>query len=346
MNCEHYKTYLFETAQRLLTTDSPSGYGDAVMEVIASIAQENGYPFARNQKGCGIVTIEGEDNSKTVCLAAHVDTLGLMVRSITDSGELRFTAIGLPLLPTLDGEYCRIRTRDGRVYTGTILSMSSTYHVHDDPMTRIRDEASMVVRLDEEVHSKEDVLALGIMAGDYICIDPKTVVTENGFLKSRFIDDKGSASCMLTLLKVMKEEHRKPKYRTQFLFTIYEETGNGASHLPQEVSELLIVDMGCVGLDMNGSEYQVTICAKDTKGPYNYEMTTRLIQLAKGHGVDFAVDIFPHYLSDSDAALNAGYDIKTALIGPGVNASHGMERTHWKGLANTMTLAGLYLGLK
>lgn len=345
MEVKAYKDTLFGYAKRILGVDSPSGYGDAVTAEIGKIAAENGFPFQKNRKGCGYVTIEGKDPSKTVCLCSHVDTLGLMVRSITEKGDLKFTIVGLPILPTLDGEYCRVRTRDGRVYTGTILSESSTYHVHDDSASRARDEANMVVRLDEEVHSKADVEALGILAGDYICIDPKTVVTENGFLKSRFIDDKGSASCLLTLLNIMKEEKIRPQYNTVFLFTIYEETGNGASWLPENVEELLIVDMGCVGLDMGGSEYKATICAKDTKGPYNYEMTTRLVNLARENGVDFAVDIFPHYLSDSDAALNAGYDIATALIGPGVNASHGMERTHYKGLENTIKLAALYLGL-
>ena len=200
----NYKEYLFDTAKTIFGIDSPSGYYHAVVKEVEKIATGLGYKFEQIEKGCGIITIDGEDNSKTVMLSAHVDTLGLMVRSITSDGNLKFTKVGGPIMPTLDGEYCRIHTRDGRVYTGTIISESPAVHVHPDASTRTRDEDNMIVRIDEQVHNKEDVLNLGIQVGDYICYDPKTVVTESGFLKSRFIDDKGSVACLLTALKIMK----------------------------------------------------------------------------------------------------------------------------------------------
>lgn len=341
-----YRDYLFETAHKIFSIDSPSGYYHNVINEVKNIAEGMGYPFETIEKGCGIITIDGQDNSKSVLLCAHVDTLGAMVRSITDKGELKFTLVGGPLLPTLDGEYCRIRTRDGKVYTGTILSTCPAAHVFPDARTKPRDEENMVVRIDEKVHSKDDVLKLGIQVGDYICFDPKTTVTESGFLKSRFIDDKASVTCLLTTLKMMKEKGLKPKYKTKFFISVFEEVGHGAAYIPSDVTETLAVDMGCIGLDLTCTEYDVSICAKDSGGPYDYDMVSNLIQLAKENELSYAVDIYPMYGSDVGASLTAGNNVKGALIGPGVHASHGMERTHYEGLENTINLILLYLGCK
>ncbi len=342
----NYKEYLFDTAKTIFGIDSPSGYYHEVIKAVESIATGMGYKFEQIEKGCGIITIEGEDNSRTVMLSAHVDTLGLMVRSITPSGDLRFTKIGGPIMPTLDGEYCRIHTRDGRVYTGTIICESAAVHVHPEASTKARDEDTMIVRIDEQVHSKEDVLNLGIQVGDYICYDPKTVVTESGFLKSRFIDDKGSVACLLTALKMMHDKGMKPQYKTKFFISVFEEVGHGAAYIPEDVSEILAVDMGCIGLDLTCTEYDVSICAKDSGGPYDYDMTSRLIELAKENELKYAVDIYPRYGSDVGAALHGGHNIKGGLIGPGVHASHGMERTHYSALENSINLILLYLGCK
>ena len=343
MDIQGYKAFLMETAARLLTADSPSGFTENAARVVEEIAGRLGYAVSRNNKGNVTVDVPGREGGRTVGLCAHVDTLGLMVRSITDDGQLMITRIGGPILPTLDGEYCKIYARDGRVYTGTILSLSPAAHVFDDVLSRPRDEQNLAVRIDEVVKSREDVEALGVRAGDFVCFDPKTVVTESGFLKSRFIDDKGSAACMLTLLKLMRDKGLRPRYDAKFVFSVHEEVGHGGATLPRELSELLIVDMGCVGLDLTCTEYQVSICAKDGNGPYDYEMTSRLIELSKRGGVDFAVDIYPHYGSDAGVAWHAGLDVRAALIGPGVHASHGMERTHWEGMKNTILLSVLYL---
>lgn len=343
MNFENCRAYVMDTARRLLTTDSPSGYTKDISTVLETIAGELGYPIERNNKGNLVITAVGREPGKIVGLCAHVDTLGLMVRSVTDDAQLKFTRVGGPILPTLDGEFCRIYTRDGRVYTGTILSLSPAAHVHPDAATRSRDEDGMAVRIDEVVKSKDDVTALGIAPGDFICIDTKTTVTESGFLKSRFIDDKGSAACMLALLKLMADAGVKPRYTTKFIFSVHEEVGHGGATIPADLTELLIVDMGCIGLDLTCTEYQVSICAKDGNGPYDYDMTTRLVELSKAHGVDYAVDIYPRYGSDAGVAWHAGHDVRAALIGPGVHASHGMERTHWEGMKNTVRLAALYL---
>ena len=344
LDTQNCQGIMMDIAKRLLAIDSPSGFTQNVVREAEQIAQDHGYATRRTNKGNLIVSVPGREKGKKIGLCAHVDTLGLMVRSITADGMLKITKVGGPILPTLDGEYCRIYTREGKVYTGTILSLSPAVHVYDDAATRPREEKELAVRIDEKVKSKEDVEKLGICAGDYVCFDPKTTVTESGFLKSRFIDDKGSAAILLTLLRLMHFNGLRPRYDTEVCFTVHEEVGHGGATLPP-VDELLAVDMGCVGDDLTCTEYQVSICAKDNNGPYDYEMVSRLVELAKNNGVDYAVDIYPHYGSDVAVAWHTGMDAKGALIGPGVHASHGMERTHFDGMKATIDLVSLYLEL-
>ncbi len=335
--------FFMDTVHALMSMDSPTGFTSAGVSKAEELVQALGYPTHRTNKGNLVITVEGRESGHAVGLCAHLDTLGLVVRSITDDGQLMFTSLGAPQLPSLEGEYCRIYTRDNRVYTGTILSLSPAIHVFPDAPTRPRDEKNMAVRIDEKVHNRADVEALGIRAGDFICYDPKTVFTEQGFLKSRFIDDKGSAAILITLLKLMKDAGVKPKYRAEISLTVYEEVGHGGATMSQDLEELLVVDMGCVGDDLTCTEYKVSICAKDSGGPYDYGMVTRLINLAQDHGLDYAVDIYPRYTSDASALWRSGRDTRAALIGPGVHASHGMERTHMDGVMNTMKLVSLYL---
>lgn len=345
IDAKKYQEIYQDIAKRIFSVDSPTGFTADAISRVEEIASTIGYPYHRYNKGTLVITVDGVNNDTTVALSSHVDTLGLMVRSISSDGKLMITPIGGPLLPSLPGEYCNIYTRDGRKYTGTILSLSPSVHVYDDAKSRPRDERNLYVRVDEPVYSKEDVQKLGISAGDYICYDPKTIFTPSGYLKSRFIDDKGCASLLLTLLRMMHDNNLKPAYRTDICFTVFEEVGHGASALPTGIQELLVVDMGCVGDDLSCTEQQVSICAKDSCGPYDYEMTTRLINLAKKNSLAFAVDIYPHYGSDAAAYQAAGNDTRAALIGPGVQASHGMERTHRDGLMNTMKLIMAYLNI-
>lgn len=337
------KDYILEMAKKILSYDSPSGYCYEVMDAIEDEARKWGYGFEKTRKGCGIITIPGKNHSQVIGLSAHVDTLGAMVRSITEEGTLKFTLVGGPIPPTLDSEYCRIRTREGKIYTGTFLSVSPAAHVYEDSKTKERTVDQMEIRIDEVIHSKKEVEALGIYAGDYIFIDPKTVVTESGFIKSRFIDDKGSVSALLGLMELFSREKIVPIYTTKLFISVYEEVGHGSSYIPQDITEMISVDMGCIGKDLNCSEYDVSICAKDSGGPYDYEMTTKLVNLAKKHELKYVVDIYPMYGSDVGAALHGGNDIRGALIGPGVHASHGMERTHYSALENTVKLLSYYL---
>lgn len=336
------KDYVLEFAKTILNIDSPTGYCKDVIDFVEGEAKEMGYYTCRNEKGNLQIYIDGE-SEKTIGMCAHVDTLGLMVQSIKSDGTLAFTNIGGPIIPTLDGEYCRIITRDKNVYTGTILSNSPAAHVFEDASSAPRKCETMHVRIDEVVKNADDVKALGINNGDYIAIDPKTTITKSGFLKSRFLDDKLSVACLFAILNELKQQNKKPKHNIIMIISTYEEVGHGSSNIPSEISELLAVDMGCIGKDLACSEYDVSICAKDSTGPYDYELTSRLINLAKENKLSYAVDVYPYYGSDVSAALRGGNDIKGALIGPGVHASHGMERTHCQAIENTIQLLLLYI---
>lgn len=343
MNYRVNKDYVLNTAKRILEFDSPTGFCFDIMEEIKKIAIGFGYEFSTTRKGCGVITVKGESNERVIGLAAHVDTLGAMVRSITSSGTLKFTLLGGPIPATMDSEYCKIRTRDGKIYTGTFLSTSPAVHVYPDSKDKKRDPENMEVRIDEKVLSKKDVEDLGICPGDFIFLDTKTTITESGFIKSRFIDDKGSVAALMGLLELLNREKITPKYTIKLFISVYEEVGHGASYIPQDITEMIAVDMGCIGDDLSCTEYDVSICAKDSGGPYDYNMVTSLINLAKDNNIKYAVDIYPMYGSDVGAALRGGNDIRGALIGPGVHASHGMERTHYEGLENTIKLLLAYI---
>jgi putative aminopeptidase FrvX len=200
----------------------------------------------------------------------------------------------------------------------------------------------MYVRLDEMVHSQDDVKALGIEVGNFIFIDPKTTITPSGFIKSRFLDDKINVASIFGLIKRFQDEGVTPDVHVTFLISTYEEVGHGAANIPP-LDELIAVDMGCIGDDLSCTEYDVSICAKDSSGPYDYDLTNRLIAIAKDHDIAHAVDIYPYYGSDVSAALQGGNDIKGGLMGPGVHASHGMERTHVNAVEATIDLLYRYL---
>lgn len=336
--CMNTMDYVIKTIEELVTIPSPSGFTKEVMEYVNKQAVSFGYTCSYNQRGGLVIAVQGK-SEETLGLSAHVDTLGAMVRSISSQGMIKITLVGGYTMQSIEGSYCKIHTRDGgRVYTGTILSKSPSVHSYDDARNLERNERNMEIRIDEIVNNKEDILALGINSGDYVSFDPQFVYTEKGFIKSRHLDDKASVAVLLGMLKGMSENKVIPNKNIKILISNYEEVGFGASWLPEDITEFIAVDMGAIGDDLNGTEYAVSICAKDSSGPYDYELTTSLIQLAQEKQIDYVVDIFPHYGSDVSAALRGGNNIRGALIGQGIHASHGMERTHRKALENTLKL--------
>lgn len=333
--------YTLDFAKRLLAVPSPSGYTLEAIAFIKSELSQFPYSYEETKKGNIIITIPGK-TMKVLALSAHVDTLGAMVKSIKGDGHLKFTTLGGPIWPTMDGEYCLIRTKEGKTYSGTFLSESPSSHVYKQASSMERNPETMYVRLDEVIHSRQDTIKLGIQAGDFIFFDPKTVITPSGFIKSRFLDDKISVACLFGLLAYLKDQSLQPNPTVKIIISTYEEVGHGASYIP-EVDEMIAVDMGCVGDDLSCTETQVSICAKDSSGPYDYTITSKLQRLAKDNQIDHAVDIYPYYGSDVSAALRGGNDFKGGLIGPGVQASHGMERTHINALKQTIALLIAYI---
>ena len=335
------RQYILDLAKEILLIPSPSGYSVEIIPRIKKEAKLYNLETVQTKKGNLIITMPGKEDY-TVGLSVHVDTLGAMVRSISSDGAIKFTSIGGPSWPTLDGEYCTLKTRDNKEYTGTFLSTSPAVHVYKDANTKARNPESMYVRLDEVIKTKEDVEKLGIEVGNFIFIDPKTTITKSGFVKSRFLDDKINVASIFGLIKHLKENNITPKYTIKFIISTYEEVGHGAAYIP-ELDEMIAVDMGCIGDDLTCTEYDVSICPKDSSGPYNYELTNKLIALAKENKINHAVDIYPYYGSDVSAANRGGNDFKGALMGPGVHASHGMERTHIDGILATIELLYNYI---
>lgn len=337
------RDYIVSLLEVLLKTPSPSGYCMDIMKLIQSKAEMLGYSLELTPKGNGIITIPGQKTDKVIGISAHLDTLGAMVRSVKSNGMIRFTPIGGYAMHTVEGEYCLIHTRDGRKYEGTVLSTKPSVHVYSDAKEWKREEANMEVRIDELVKTKEDVKKLGIAVGDFISWEPRTRVLPNGWVKSRHLDDKASVAALFGFLEWLKREGRTPSYTLKLILSTYEEVGHGSSHIPADITEMIAVDMGAIGDDLSATEQDVSICAKDSSGPYDYNMTSRLIELAKREKLPHAVDIYPFYGSDASAALKGGSNIRAALIGPGVHASHGMERTHVDAIVNTAALLLAYV---
>lgn len=336
---KHYIDFIAEQLKTLTAIPSPSGYTKNATDYLMKLLQDMGYEPKLSRKGNVFVTLGGE--GEPLVLAAHVDTLGAMVRSIKDNGRLRPTTLGGHVWSTADGENCTIHTRDGKVYTGVVLNTEPSAHVADKKVETL--EENMEILLDEPVSTKAETLALGIQTGDIIAMDPRTVITESGYIKSRFLDDKLSASILLGIAKIVKDESLSFHRKVSLLFTVYEEVGHGGSFVPEDTTEMISVDMGCVGADLGCTERMVSICAKDSGGPYNYDLVTELSNIAKEEQLDYAIDVYPHYGSDVEATLHAGYDIRHGLIGPGVYASHNYERSHLDGVKNTFLLITTYI---
>ncbi|MED9903272.1 MAG: M42 family metallopeptidase [Lachnospiraceae bacterium] len=341
---DKYLKYILEETKKVLAIDSPTGYTGEAADFVKSEYEKLGIKAVRTVKGGVLAELPGGDEKDAILLEAHIDTLGAMVAEIKGNGCLRLSPLGGLNPNNAEAENCRIITRFSGKYDGTFQLANASVHVNGEYNDTKRGYSAMEVVLDEKVSSKEDVEKLGIMVGDIVAFEPRTTVTESGYIKSRFLDDKLSVGILLGFAKYMKEQGIVPKRKIYQHITVYEEVGHGAcGTVPDGVTEILSVDMGCVGDGLSCKEHQVSICAKDSAGPYNYDVVTGLIEAAKKKKIDFAVDVYPHYGSDADAALEAGYDVRHGLIGAGVYASHGYERSHIDGMKNTYELLKAYL---
>ncbi|AOV08423.1 M42 family metallopeptidase [Sporosarcina ureilytica] len=330
--------------QKLIETPSPSGYTSDVMAIVADEFDKMGVTYKKTNKGAVIATIEGEDQARHRLLTAHTDTLGAMVKEVKSNGRLKLTNIGGFNWNSVEGEYCTIHTASGKKLRGTILMRQTTVHVYKDSGTAERSADNIEVRIDEKVLNEKDTRKLGIEVGDFVSFNPRFEITANGFIKSRHLDDKASTALLVELIRVIKDENIILPHTTHFYISNNEEIGYGGnSNIPAETVEYIAVDMGAIGDGQATDEYTVSICAKDSSGPYHYELTQHLVELAKQKKIDYKLDIYPYYGSDASAAIRAGFDVKHALFGPGIESSHALERTHIDSLEATAGLLFAYV---
>lgn len=344
MAIEWNKQETLDLLKELVEIPSPSGYTMDIMKTIKKHLDDWNTEYRMTQKGAVIATIHGKDQSRHRLLTAHVDTLGAMVKEIKPTGRLKLSLVGGFKFNAIEGENCLIHKSDGTTLSGTILMHQTTVHVYKDAGTADRDENNMEVRLDEKAFSADEVRALGIEVGDFVSFDPRFAATDSGYIKSRHLDDKASTALLLQLLKQLKATGEELPHTTHFYISNNEEIGYGGnSNIPEQTAEYIAVDMGAIGDGQTSDEYTVSICAKDSSGPYHYGLTRHLIALANQHQIDYKVDIYPYYGSDASAAIGAGADVKHALFGPGIEASHSYERTHVDSLKAAGALLHAYV---
>ncbi len=338
--------YLLDWLIDLLRTPSPTGNTGAAIDLTARAFDLLGLETTRTNKGALVAKMKGSSDVRPRALSGHVDTLGAMVKEIKGNGRLKLTMLGGYLWQTVEGEYCEIETENGDRYTGTVLAHKTAIHTYGRAGLAESKHGTddIEVRLDAKTSTKKETEALGIGVGDYVSFDPRSQITGTGFVKSRHLDDKAGVAIMLTAAKALLDAGLKPAQTTYFYISPYEEVGHGAaSGIPAGVQELLVVDMGALGDGQNSDEYTVSICAKDSSGPYDLGMRRKLVELCRARDIPFKMDIYPHYGSDGSAALRAGADLVVGLIGPGVDASHAFERTHRESLLHTTRLTIEYL---
>ena len=343
---KEYADFSWAQAEKLLAIDSPTGYTEAAAQWVKEAFEALGFAAAITTKGGVLADLGGVDCKDALLLEAHADTLGGMVAEIKGNGRLRLTNLGGMSPNNAEAENVRIHTREGKIIEGTCQLCNASVHVNGDYGSAKRTWDTLEVVPDEDVASAEDTRKLGIQVGDIVCFDPRTRRTASGYLKSRFLDDKLSVGILLGLAKYLRDTGSIPARRVYAHVTVYEEVGHGGSaSVPQGVTEAISVDMGCVGEGLQCTERQVSICAKDSGGPYSYAVVGKLIDAAKKTGADYAVDVYPYYGSDVEATLRSGHDIRHGLIGAGVYASHGYERSHIDGVYNTLKVLCGYLGI-
>lgn len=330
---------------QLTAIPSPTGFTHDIMDWVADLVTGWGYEPVRTPKGGLMVSLPGQNDDQHRLLTAHVDTLGAMVRAIKPDGRLKIALVGGFTYNAIEGENCTVHVaKTGKTHTCTILLHQTSVHVYKDAGKAERNQTNMEIRLDEKVRTADETRALGIDVGDFISFDPRTVVTETGFIKSRHLDDKVSAAILLKLLETYKAEGTVLPYTTHIYFSAFEEVGHGAnSSIPAKTVEYIAVDMGAMGDDQQTDEYTVSICVKDGSGPYHYGLRQQLVALAEQAGIPYKLDIYPFYGSDASAAMRAGAEVRHGLLGAGIEASHAYERTHKESVEATQALVDAYI---
>ncbi len=336
--------YLTKTLVDLLNTPSPTGDTEYAVSFVQQELDYMGVQTRLTTKGALIATLDGLKSDRPRAMTAHVDTLGAIVAQVKGSGRLRLSPIGGLMWPTVESEGLSIATRSGRLVRGSLVLNNGAGHVNKQAATMERNADTMEVRLDERTTTAEETRLLGIEVGDFIYFDPRVEQNESGFIRSRFLDDKACIACALAAIKALRDSGVTPAQRTSFLVSNFEEVGHGGvDSLPTDLSELVVLDMACIGDGLQGDEFHCSLCVKDSSGPYSKRLSDKLRGIADQRGIDIKTDVYPMYGSDGSAYWRAGGSAEVALIGPGVDTSHGYERTHVDALNDTAALVAEYL---
>jgi putative aminopeptidase FrvX len=341
--------FMVSKLEELLNIPSPTGFTDTALAWIEQELQALGVSSRRTKKGALLWTIPGGAGNPRA-IAAHVDTLGAMVKEFNTDGRLHLSRVGGYDWSTIVGEYCLVHTQAGSSVSGTVVTTKQSTHVWGAEVGEQKRSASTVeVRLDATVDghalsSEADVRALGIEVGDFVSWDSRTQVLPNGYIKARHLDNKAAVAVLLAVTKSVLEDKFVVGADTHCFISNFEEVGHGAAAgIPQDIYELLVIDMAAMGEGQTSSEHHCTLCVKDSSGPYDHGFSNTMRGLAGKAGIDLKIDIYPFYGSDGSAALSAGLEARVALIGPGVDASHAYERTHTDALNDTAKLVLEYL---
>lgn len=335
--------YTLEFLEEIINISSPSGDTKEVMDRVEREFKELGLNWKKTKKGASYAVLEGENTKESILLTAHVDTLGAMVKEIKSNGRLKMSKIGGYSWGAVEGENVNIKTTEGKIFTGTILPEESSVHIFDNINDFKKTDDSMEIRIDEKTTSPEETRELGIEVGDFVSFFPRFILTENGYIKSRHIDDKACVSVLLSVCKYFLENNLKPKYTTYFYVADYEEIGHGLYFIPENIKEIVAVDIGTVGGSHRSLERAVTIMAKDGVTPYDLELKNKFVKLSKENEINYRIDISKNYGSDASTALRQGNDVRVGCIGPGVDSTHHYERTHREALESTIKLVSRYL---
>jgi len=336
--------YLKRVLIDLLETPSPTGDTAYAISFVQGELESLGIPTEKTRKGALLATIDGLDRHKPRAITAHIDTLGAMVAEIKPNGRLRMTALNGVNWPSVESEGVTISTRSGRLLRGSIVLANGAVHVNEKARSEVRDAKTLEVRLDERTTRAEETRLLGVDVGDFVYFDPRVESSEAGFIRSRFLDDKACVACALAAIKAIREAEITPAQRSTFLISNYEEVGHGGfDGLPNDLYEYVVLDMACIGDGLRGDEFHCSLCVADSSGPYSKELSDRLKGLAQQRGIDLVADVYPYYGSDGSAYWRSGGPAQVALIGPGVDTSHGYERTHMDALMDTAELIAAYL---
>ncbi|MCJ7677229.1 MAG: M42 family metallopeptidase [Anaerolineales bacterium] len=339
------RSFLLDVLLKLLETPSPSGFTAEAMERVEQALAGLGFTPRRTNKGAALADWMGASASTPRGIVAHVDTLGAMVKEIKPSGRLRLAQVGQYAWNTIEGEGVTVFCYNGRRVRGSVLCTQASNHIYGSDSEELRrSDETLEVRLDEPVHTAAQSRALGVEVGDLVAFDPRPEVSENGYIRSRHLDDKAGVACVLAALQAMRLASVSPAQRTTIMITNYEEVSHGAvAGLPPDLAELVAVDMAVVGDGQTSDEHHVTVCALDSGGPYDPALTARLRHLGESLNLPLRIDTYPHYRSDAQTVWRTPADVRVALLGPGIDASHNYERTHLDALVATAQLIIEYL---